>query len=221
MSRSQEQVAAVSNAVDRDDAEAIRLSAHKLKGASQTLGAHLLGTVAGQAEQAARAGQLAVARNHVRELEVVFSLTRGALGDMVEAIGGDPVTTGAPAASGGGGLHALLADDEPVALAVLRATVERLGHDSVAVTDGEAALAAYERDRQPVVITDLRMPGIDGVELARRIRELGGSTYIALLSATGDPEPGALGQTVDAWLTKPLREDELRAVFGLAAQRLS
>jgi two-component system, OmpR family, alkaline phosphatase synthesis response regulator PhoP len=103
---------------------------------------------------------------------------------------------------------------------VLRATVERLGHTSTAVTDGAAALAAYESERPQVVITDLQMSGIDGVELGRRIRALDGSSpYIAVLSASGDRAAGALGDAADAVLSKPAREDELQAVLGLAAQR--
>jgi CheY-like chemotaxis protein len=116
----------------------------------------------------------------------------------------------------------LLADDEPIALAVLRASVERLGHDCTVVRDGEAAMAAYERIRPHVVITDLEMPGLGGVELAERIRAAGDrDTYVTVLSASGDRGRGALGETVDAVLSKPFREDELKAVLALAAQRVS
>ena len=224
LDRGGEGVAEARAAVESGDAETARKAAHKLKGSSRTLGAGLLGAVAAKVEDAAGEGDLAVASRGARELEVVWSLTRNALSDMVEAIGGEgPVTAGgaAPGAGeAGGGLHALLADDEPIALAVLRATVERLGHSSTAVTDGEAALAAYERERPRVVITDLQMPGIDGVELARRIRVLDGAgPWVAVLSASGDRGVGALGGAVDAVLSKPVREDELRAVLGLAAQR--
>jgi CheY-like chemotaxis protein len=64
------------------------------------------------------------------------------------------------------------------------------------------------------------MPGIDGVELAERIRA-GGDTavYLAVLSASGDRGVDALGHTIDACLSKPLREDELEAVLALAAVR--
>jgi len=221
--RGEGDVGAVRAAADTGDAEGVRTSAHKLKGSSRTLGANLLGAVAAKAESAGAGGDLVTAQRAARELEIAYSLTRRALTDMADAIGGAPL---APAGGEEGhpeaALHTLLADDEPIALAVLRATVERLGYPSTAVTDGEAALTAYERDRPQVVITDLRMPGIDGLTLARRIRELDGSMpYVAVLSASGDRGAGALGTTVDAVLNKPAREDELRAVLGLAAQRAS
>jgi CheY-like chemotaxis protein/HPt (histidine-containing phosphotransfer) domain-containing protein len=218
--RGGESVAEASSAVQSGDGETARQAAHKLKGSSRTLGASLLGAVSARLESAAAGGNLHDAARAVRELDIVWSLTQHALSDMADAIGGDAAPAAPQAEVAGGGLHALLADDEPVALAVLRATVERLGHVTTAVTDGAAALAAFERDRPQVVITDLQMPELDGVELARRIRALDGAQpYIAILSASGDQGVDALGDTVDAVLSKPAREDELRAVLGLAAQR--
>ena len=221
LTRGEELLAAMSAALAQGDAEAVRAAAHKLKGSSRTLGAALIGAVANQLEGAGASGDLVLVKRRLPELEVVFALTRSTLGDMIDAIdpegfGDVPVERGAP---DGGGLHAVLADDEAIALAVLRAGVERLGHACTVVTDGDSALAAYERVRPQVVITDLQMPGIDGVELARRIRATGDSaTYVVVLSASGDRGVPALGDTVDACLSKPVREDELRAVLALAAQ---
>jgi CheY-like chemotaxis protein/HPt (histidine-containing phosphotransfer) domain-containing protein len=219
LERGGEGVADARAAVESGDAETIRKAAHKLKGSSQTLGANLLGEVAAKVEAAGAADDLETAQRGARELDVVFGLTRYALSDMVDAISGhEPV---APQhAPGSPVLRALLADDEPVALAVLRATTERLGHEPIVATDGQAALGAYERERPQVVITDLQMPGLGGLELARRIREMDGAVpYLVLLSATGERGVGEIGVAVDAVLSKPAREDELRAVLALAAKR--
>lgn len=229
--RAAEGVAEVAAAVESGDGDAVRKAGHKLKGSSQTLGAALLGAVAAKVEAAGADDDPVTARRRAHELEIVFGLTRHALSDVVKAIGGEaepgPGSAGGDAARASAGdaaddpsLRALIADDEPVALAVLLATVERLGHACTAVTDGEAALASYERERPQVVITEMQMPGLAGVELAGRIRELDGAApYVAVLSATGDPAGEAPGRAVDAVLSKPVREDELRALFGLAARR--
>jgi CheY-like chemotaxis protein/HPt (histidine-containing phosphotransfer) domain-containing protein len=221
LERGAEQLADVTAAVHDRDGEAIRRAAHKMKGSSQTLGASLTGAVASKLEAAGEAGDMLSAGRTLPELEVVFALSRAALTDAIEALDGGGASAPIPVpAPPGGGLRALLADDEAISLAVLRASVERLGHECTAVTSGEAALAAYDSVQPQIVVTDLLMPGIDGVELARRIRARGDrSVYVVVLSATGERADAALGSAIDARLSKPVREDELRAVLGLAAQR--
>jgi CheY-like chemotaxis protein/HPt (histidine-containing phosphotransfer) domain-containing protein len=219
IARAGDQLAIVESAVQAGEPQAIRAAAHKLKGSSRTLGASLLGAVAAKLEAAGDAGDVPAARRSVADLEVVFALSRSGLADMIDAIDGSGSTE--PRGERGVGLRALLVDDEPVALAVLRASVERLGHDCAVAIDGHAALAEYRRARPDVVITDFHMPAMGGIELAEQIRAGGDrSTYIVVLSASGGRSDDAIGVTVDAGLSKPIREDELRAVLGLAARRV-
>jgi CheY-like chemotaxis protein/HPt (histidine-containing phosphotransfer) domain-containing protein len=218
LDRGAEQLTVVAAAVHGGDADEVRRAAHKLKGSSRTLGAGLLGAVAANIEQAGGNGDLVAAKGALGELEVVFSLSRSALLDMIDAIDGGARAVAHPKTCAG--LRALLVDDEPIALAVLRAAVERLGHECTVVTDGEAALVEYERLRPQVVITDHHMPVVGGIELAARIRAGGDwATYIAVVSASGGKSNGAIGRIIDAALSKPLREDELHAVLGLAVLR--
>lgn len=67
-------------------------------------------------------------------------------------------------------MHILVVDDNPVALKVLALAVKRLGHEVVSATDGDEALATYQRLRPRVVISDWCMPTMTGVELCRQIR---------------------------------------------------
>ena len=67
-------------------------------------------------------------------------------------------------------MHILVVDDDPVALTVLALAVKRLGHEVVSATDGDQALATYQRLRPRVVISDWCMPTMTGVELCRQIR---------------------------------------------------
>lgn len=85
LERGAEQVEAIRDAAEREDCDGLSAAGHKLKGSSRTLGASLAGKVAGKVETAAEAGDLAAARLALGELEVVFSHTRRALTDALEA----------------------------------------------------------------------------------------------------------------------------------------
>lgn len=105
-------------------------------------------------------------------------------------------------------LHVLIADDDPVSRFTVRATVERLGHLATVAHDGCEALAAFERQRPAVLITDWRMPGLDGTELTTRIRKRAGAgyTYVIVLTGEADPEAAleAMQAGADELITKPL-----------------
>lgn len=105
-------------------------------------------------------------------------------------------------------LHVLIADDDPVSRFVVRATVERLGHVCTVAHDGEEALRIFERERPAALITDWRMPGLDGTALTRRVREQGadGYTYVIVLTGEADQEAARLAMEAgaDDLLVKPL-----------------
>ena len=83
------QVAEIGAAARDGDLASVRACAHKLKGASQTLGASLAGAVCAKLEDAAAAGDADTVRHSVPQLETVFTKTRAALGDALDTIGGD------------------------------------------------------------------------------------------------------------------------------------
>ncbi len=105
-------------------------------------------------------------------------------------------------------LHVLIVDDDPVSRFTARATVERLGHLPTVAHDGREALVVFERERPAVVITDWRMPGLDGTELTTRIRRRAGEryTYVIVLTGEADPEAAleAMQAGADEVITKPL-----------------
>jgi CheY-like chemotaxis protein len=113
----------------------------------------------------------------------------------------------------------LVVDDEPLARLVLQAAVERLGHQWSAATDGESAWREFTDDQPDVLITDLLMPGMDGLELCRRVRRHaaahGGYTYVILATVLGDREDvvrgmevrGRLPRQADGVLQPPVQVD--------------
>ena len=81
----------------------------------------------------------------------------------------------------------LIADDHPIILSGLEAILRDLPYSIVATApDGEAALAALDDADVELLIVDVRMPGIDGIELLRLLRERGDERPVVLLTATLD-----------------------------------
>jgi DNA-binding response OmpR family regulator len=108
----------------------------------------------------------------------------------------------------------LAVEDDPVARAVLRQGLRRLGHDVLEAADGEAAWESMAREPVRVVVSDWLMPRLDGLDLCRRIRaQMGGEyVYFILLTSTGATEENqraAADAGVDDFLTKPLNLSEL------------
>jgi two-component system, cell cycle response regulator len=121
-------------------------------------------------------------------------------------------------------MHILVADDDRTSQVVVRASLERLGHDPVLVDDGEAAWSHYQASGADVVITDRVMPGLDGLELCRRIRAepTGRYTYIVLMTGMADRADVLAGMEAgaDDYLTKPVDPFDLQAGL-VAAQRVT
>jgi two-component system chemotaxis response regulator CheY len=117
----------------------------------------------------------------------------------------------------------LVVDDDLGSLLVAQATVRSLGHDCLTAADGQQAWETFRLHRPDVVITDRTMPGLDGLELCRRIRlHPDGYTYVVLLTALGNPDDVLAGMSAgaDDYLTKPLDPLALEARL-LAGQRVS
>ncbi len=106
--------------------------------------------------------------------------------------------------------RALVVDDDPEGRAVLRHALEMEGWQVVEARDGREALERESAVRPDVVITDLEMPGMDGVELASRLRER--REDLPLLAVTRRPpeEAGTGGDPFDAVLRKPVSLPALR-----------
>jgi PAS domain S-box-containing protein len=110
----------------------------------------------------------------------------------------------------------LLVDDQPANLLALEAALDSLGVNMVRATSGLQALAALETQDFAAVLLDVRMPGMDGFEVAREIRSRARSRFTPILFVTAGDDPGeammsayALG-AVD-FLSKPLRSEVLKA----------
>ncbi|HSH69387.1 MAG TPA: ATP-binding protein, partial [Deferrisomatales bacterium] len=110
-------------------------------------------------------------------------------------------------------LAVLIADDKAENRAVLREMLEPLGFAVREAADGEAAVEANLESPPELILMDLMMPGLDGFDAVRRIRELPGgeSSVILAVSASAFPETrqDALDAGFDGFIPKPVRLDEL------------
>lgn len=119
-------------------------------------------------------------------------------------------------------LKILMADDSATSRLVLQRALEQLGHEVLVARDGVEAWSTFLLARPSVVISDWIMPGMDGAELCRRIREDsdGPYTYFVMLTSLEDKEHVLDGMRAgaDDYLTKPLDEHELEVRLIAAAR---
>jgi DNA-binding response OmpR family regulator len=117
-------------------------------------------------------------------------------------------------------MNILIAEDDITSRLVLGATLKKLGHEVTAVKDGAEALAEFNDGDFPVLISDMVMPEVDGLELCRRIRAANRSkyTYIILLTSVGGKYGYLVGMRAgaDDFISKPFDEDQLAARLGVA-----
>ena len=114
----------------------------------------------------------------------------------------------------------LVVDDEPQITRVLRTVLSSQGYQVKTAAEGEAALSSFTEFRPELVITDLYMPHMDGVELCRRIRSMS-NVPIIVLSVKGEEKTKveALDSGADDYVTKPFGIDELLARVRAALRR--
>jgi CheY-like chemotaxis protein/anti-sigma regulatory factor (Ser/Thr protein kinase) len=116
--------------------------------------------------------------------------------------------------------HILVAEDDPVNQMVARALLERLGHRVEVVSNGVEAVSAATRQRFHVALLDVSMPQMDGLEAARRIRQIHPSLPLVAVSAfTSADDQQRFATVMDFVLAKPLSVDALAQVFAQVASR--
>ncbi len=116
----------------------------------------------------------------------------------------------------------LIADDEPKMGIVLTEFLETLGHDARSVTFAAAALEELEKDPPDLVVTDLKMPGMNGLELLQEIKKRRRQTEVLIMTAyaTTGTAVEAMRRGAFDYLIKPLDMDELGARVAKVEERV-
>ena len=117
----------------------------------------------------------------------------------------------------------LVVDDEPTIAEVVSRYLERAGYRTQIAGDGVQALAAVANDRPDLVVLDLMLPGIDGLEVMRRMREQGSDPIATiLLTAKGEESDRVVGLRLgaDDYVVKPFSPAELVARVDAVLRRV-
>ena len=120
----------------------------------------------------------------------------------------------------------LVVDDMPAVTALLRVALEDRGHSVVEANDGAACLDLVERENFDVIVLDMMMPGVDGIETVRRLRADGCDAAVIAMSGGTEAFPASISLKMsemygaDRMLFKPFDNEELiAAIDELLAKR--
>src|SRR5262245_46841256 len=121
----------------------------------------------------------------------------------------------------------LVVDDEPTITEVVARYLERAGYETRTAADGPQAIELAGNRRPDLVVLDLMLPGLDGLEVMRRLRELGDTgprerLAVILLTAKGDESDRVIGLRLgaDDYVVKPFSPAELVARVDAVLRRV-
>jgi len=187
----------------------------------------ILLTSSDQPGDAARCREIGVAAYLTKPVVVPWDLLRCIRTALAGNGGGERVRVVAreQAIPGASGLRILVADDNVVNCAVVKHLLEKLGHVVLAVANGRQVLDALERDRFDLVLMDLQMPEMDGLDATRAIRAAEGDSgrHLPIVALTAHAMKGdrerCLAAGMDGYVSKPVQAAELfAAIEALAPQ---
>jgi len=117
----------------------------------------------------------------------------------------------------------LLVDDEPDLRDVLEIYLTDLGYSVYTAENGETALQTFQRTVPSIVLSDIKMPGMDGIELLRRIKTQAPATEVIMITGHGDMELAIDSLKLQAtdFITKPINDDMLEVALNRAEERIA
>jgi len=115
----------------------------------------------------------------------------------------------------------LLIDDDPGIRKVMSITLEDAGYAVLAAPDGEQGIEAFLAESPDIIITDIRMPGIDGIEVLRRIKKLDSDKEVIVATAFSEIDFAIQALQLDAsdFITKPISDEALTVALKRAKER--
>jgi len=116
----------------------------------------------------------------------------------------------------------LLIDDEPAILRVLSISLRVDGYEVISAQSGPEGLAAFEQEGPHIVLTDIKMPGMDGIEVLKKVKLINPDAEVIIITGHGDIENAieALKYGASDFITKPVRDETLAIALKRAREKL-
>jgi two-component system, NtrC family, sensor kinase len=116
----------------------------------------------------------------------------------------------------------LLIDDEPDIVRVLGISLKADGYQVIPALSGAEGLEAFAKDKPEIVITDIKMPGMDGIEVLEKIKTIDPNTEVIIITGHGDIDNTieALKYGASDFINKPVRDDALSIALKRAKEKL-
>ncbi len=117
----------------------------------------------------------------------------------------------------------LLVDDEEGIRKVLGISLRDMGYVVDTAENGLEALSLFEKEKHAIVLTDIKMPHLDGIELLRRIKEIHPDTEVIMITGHGDIDLAIMSLKNEAtdFITKPINDEVLEIALKRASERIS
>ncbi len=115
----------------------------------------------------------------------------------------------------------LLIDDEPDILRVLSMSLKADGYTVVTAANGTDGVATFEKEKPDIVITDIKMPGMDGIEVLKKVKERNPDAEVIIITGHGDIENAieALKHGASDFINKPVRDEALAIALIRAREK--
>jgi YesN/AraC family two-component response regulator len=113
----------------------------------------------------------------------------------------------------------LIIDDEKPTLSMFRLLLEAYGYEVLTAENGRTGIEIFERESPAVVFTDIKMPGIDGLEVLKRIKAIDSTVRVIVITGHGDRdlEQQAMDLNATTFIHKPIQRRALEAALeGIA-----
>jgi len=115
----------------------------------------------------------------------------------------------------------LVIDDEKATLAMFRLLLDALGYEVLTAENGPEGLALFARERPGIVLTDIKMPGMDGIAVLKHIKEIAPQTEVIVITGHGDMDLAIKALNLDAtdFINKPIQRQLLEQSLTRAKGR--